>query len=237
MAYGEGYSRRAERKAWSVPPDAHDKSRRPTERAWSWWWKATASNYRYWVPRFRRVIPVGTRPHSDTDGDLQTIFPSAMILRYSSFWLSLAFANLLFALGVTAQDGNNPFNCHVQTNDLTYDLIPLQGEHTVSRTRETPPSSWVDSIRFDLCADLKPQDGVAAGDQVRSHPNTRFQVAIYSLSPSTQCPAGTRACLTKTNRKSDSSDRVVAVIPLAQSSTLDPKYHHIVRKSMFTLKY
>jgi len=130
-----------------------------------------------------------------------------MILRHSSFWLSLTFANLLFALGVTAQDGNDPFNCRVRTNDLTYDLTPLQGEHTVSRTRDTPPSSWIDSVRFDLCADLKPQDGVAAGDQ---------------------CPTGTRVCLTKTNRKGDNSDRVVSVIPLAQSSTLDPKYTHIV---------
>jgi len=130
-----------------------------------------------------------------------------MVLRYSPFWSSLAFANLLFVLGVTAQDGTDPFNCRVRTSDLTYDLIPLQGEHTASRTRETPPSSWVDSVRFDLCADLKLQEGVATGDQ---------------------CPGGTRACLTKTNWKGDNSDRVVAVIPLARSSTLDPKYSHIV---------
>ncbi|KAF9653253.1 hypothetical protein BDM02DRAFT_3107819 [Thelephora ganbajun] len=129
------------------------------------------------------------------------------MLRHSSFWPSLAFANLLFALGVVAQDENNPFDCHIRTNDLTYDLTPLQGEHTVSRTRETPPSNWVDSVRFDLCADLKLQDGVAASDQ---------------------CSVGTRACLIKTNRKGDNSDRVVAVIPLAQSSALDPKYSHIV---------
>ena len=89
-----------------------------------------------------------------------------MVLRCSALWSSLAFANLLFVLGVTAQDGTNPFNCHVRTSDLTYDLTPLQGEHTVSRRRETPPSNWVDSVRFDLCADLKLQDGVAAGDQV-----------------------------------------------------------------------
>lgn len=133
-----------------------------------------------------------------------------MIPRHSSFWASLAFANLLFVLGVTAQDGDNPFNCRVQTNGLTYDLAPLQGEHTVSRTRNTPPSSWIDSVRFDLCADLKLQDGVAAGDQ---------------------CLEGTRACLTKTNLKGDNSERVVAVIPLAQSNTLDPKYSHIIPTS------
>jgi hypothetical protein len=105
-----------------------------------------------------------------------------MVLGHSSFWLSLAFSNLLVALGVMAQDGDNPFNCRVRTNDLTYDLTHLQGDHTASRTRDTPPSSWVDSIRFDLCADLKLQDDIAAGDQVRSHPDVTLQTAIYGLS-------------------------------------------------------
>ena len=105
-----------------------------------------------------------------------------MILRSSSFWQSLAFAHLLLSLGVAAQDGTSPFNCRVRTNDLTYDLTPLQGEHTVSRTRETPPTNWVDSVRFDLCADLKLQDGVAAGDQVRNHPGVGLQVSLYNSS-------------------------------------------------------
>ena len=99
-----------------------------------------------------------------------------MILRYSALWSSLAFANILFVFGVTAQDGTTPFNCRVRTSDLTYDLTSLQGEHTVFRTRDTPPSSWVDSVRFDLCADLKLQDGVAAGDQVCGRPDSRFRV-------------------------------------------------------------
>ena len=142
---------------------------------------ASKADNHNWLPRLRRVIPAGTRLRSDTDGDLQTIFPSPMILRHSSFWSSLVFSNLLFALGVVAQDGDNPFDCRVRTNDLTYDLTPLQGEHAVSRTRDTPPSSWVDSVRFDLCADLKPQDGVAAGDQVRSHPNTTSRIITYDL--------------------------------------------------------
>lgn len=129
-----------------------------------------------------------------------------MILRHTPFWSSLIFAYFLFTTGVTAQDGSNPFDCRVRTNGLTYDLTPLQGEHTVSRLRETPPSSWVDFVRFDLCADLKLQEGVAPGDQ---------------------CPEGTRACLAKTNRKGENSDRIVSVIPLAQSSSLDPKYSHI----------
>lgn len=38
-----------------------------------------------------------------------------------------------------------------------------------------------------------------------------------------QCPEGTRACLVKTNEKADESPRIVAVIPLAQTSTLNPE--------------
>lgn len=104
-----------------------------------------------------------------------------MILRCSTFWSSLACANLLFVLGVAGQDGTNPFNCRVRTNDLTYDLTPLQGEHTILRTRETPPSSWVDSVRFDLCADLKQQDGVAAGDQVCAILNFSSKSQFYKI--------------------------------------------------------
>lgn len=36
--------------------------------------------------------------------------------------------------------------------------------------------------------------------------------------------------MAKTNRKGENSDRIVAVIPLAQSSSLDPKYSHIARE-------
>ena len=133
-----------------------------------------------WNKSIGRVIRYPDTLHSD--GDLETVSESMMTLKNSSFWSSLAFANLLFVLGVTAQDGNNPFTCHVKTNDLTYDLTPLKGEHTVTRTRDTPPSSWVDSVRFDLCADLKPQDGVASGDQVRVHPPISFRVVAHEFS-------------------------------------------------------
>lgn len=37
-----------------------------------------------------------------------------------------------------------------------------------------------------------------------------------------QCPTGTRACLIQTNQKSDQPDRIVAVIPVAQTSNLKP---------------
>lgn len=69
---------------------------------------------------------------------------------------------------VSAQENTaSSFDCHVKVNSLNFNLTKLAGEQTVSRTRETPPSTMVDTLRFDLCADLKPLDGVAEGDQVR----------------------------------------------------------------------
>ncbi|KDQ57471.1 hypothetical protein JAAARDRAFT_177653 [Jaapia argillacea MUCL 33604] len=112
------------------------------------------------------------------------------------------FSALLF-LQSTLVSAQDTFDCHLTIDSLKYDLTSLSGEHTISRTRETPPTSWLDKATFNLCDNLKIQDGVAAGDQ---------------------CPDGTRACLTKTNTKGSNSDRVVAVIPLAQSAALKPEY-------------
>jgi len=104
------------------------------------------------------------------------------------------------SLLVSAQD-DAPFDCHLNVGLLTYDLTTL-GEITVSRTRNTPPSMMVDSLRFNLCEDLKVEDGPA----------------------SDQCPSGTRVCLTKTNKKDGVEDRIIAVIPIAQTSHLHPEY-------------
>lgn len=113
-----------------------------------------------------------------------------MTLRRRIFLLSL------LAPFTLAQDA---FNCHVTLNDSRqYDLSSLAGEQTVQWTRETPPTSWVDELSFDLCDDLSKKDGVAEDDQ---------------------CPPGTRACLTETNKKEGDGDRIVSVIPLAQSAS------------------
>jgi hypothetical protein len=40
-----------------------------------------------------------------------------------------------------------------------------------------------------------------------------------------KCATGTRFCLTKTNKKPNQEDRITAVIPIAQLSTLEPKYN------------
>jgi len=129
-----------------------------------------------------------------------------MIYGTSITRLSL-FVLLQAALATAAgeQTRDDTFNCHISVSDtLTYDLTPLAGEHTVSRTRTTPPTTMVDSVTFNICADLKMQD-VLEGDQ---------------------CPSGTRVCMTKTNTKGD-VPRIISVVPIAQTVSLDAKYSPI----------
>lgn len=92
-----------------------------------------------------------------------------MILRRpQALPVSLLSLSLLLS-SVYAQEAtdSDPFNCHITSNSLNFDLTKLAGEHNATRTRDTPPSTMLDSLRFDLCADLKPQEGVAEADQVR----------------------------------------------------------------------
>ncbi|OAX39977.1 hypothetical protein K503DRAFT_34465 [Rhizopogon vinicolor AM-OR11-026] len=124
-----------------------------------------------------------------------------MILRYiKSRPLPLNLLALLLllssAVNVTAED----FSCLVTLGEQSWDLTALGGEQEVQRTRDTPPTTMVDKLRFNLCGDLPSLKDVPEGDQ---------------------CPSSARACLTKTNQK-DGEDRVIAVIPVAESS-LDPE--------------
>ncbi|KAL1748859.1 autophagy-related protein 27 [Schizophyllum fasciatum] len=114
--------------------------------------------------------------------------------------LSLATV-LLLAPCVAADD--SAFDCHLTIEGTQYDLTPLGGERSIARTRELPPSTMVDTLRFDVCGELPRQEGVDARDQ---------------------CPEGTRACLTTINKKADHEDRVVSVVPVAQSAALEPAY-------------
>ncbi|TFK54472.1 hypothetical protein OE88DRAFT_1655149 [Heliocybe sulcata] len=109
--------------------------------------------------------------------------------------ISLVFLVLsVLVLSAKAQDTSE---CDVILNGVKYDLTALEGEHSVSRVRSTPPSKMTDQVRFDLCGELKEQKDVAEADQ---------------------CPTGTRACLTKINQRDGQADRIVAVIPLGQTS-------------------
>lgn len=59
------------------------------------------------------------------------------------------------------------FNCRLTVNDANFDLTSLAGEQVINNTRLTPPTTTVDTLRFDLCADLKHIDGLPERDQVR----------------------------------------------------------------------
>jgi len=124
-----------------------------------------------------------------------------MILRpLRSMDLSLL---LFLCLSTPALAFEDPFDCHFQVKGLKYDLSPLKDEVTATRTRPTPPTSEIDSVRISLCSDLMPQKEVSDADQ---------------------CPPGTRICLTKTNHKEGESDRITGVVPLAQSIALNASY-------------
>ncbi|PPR07377.1 hypothetical protein CVT26_013693 [Gymnopilus dilepis] len=126
-----------------------------------------------------------------------------MILRSRRCYdILFLFAYLLVDLPpLTAADPS--FDCRVAVGNTKFDLQPLAGEHVVNRTRQLPPTTMVDSLRFNLCADLTSQEGLPEQDQ---------------------CPPGTRACLLKINQKENELDRIIAVIPVAQTSTLEPMF-------------
>ncbi|KAA1473939.1 hypothetical protein DENSPDRAFT_803280 [Dentipellis sp. KUC8613] len=110
---------------------------------------------------------------------------------------------MAFLLGSYLSVASAQDDCRIEVSRMKYDLSSISGDHTVSRTRDTPPSSMQDTIRFNICGELNILDDVDERDQ---------------------CPSGTRACLTKVNKKDSESDRVVAVVPLAQTSGLHEEH-------------
>ncbi|KAG1816084.1 autophagy-related protein 27 [Suillus subaureus] len=128
---------------------------------------------------------------------LRHFIPQSLPFNLLSLLLLLSYTVL-----VTAED----FDCHVTTGGLKWDLTPLEGSHTLFRTRDSPPTTMEDELIFNLCNDLKPINGVPDDEQ---------------------CQPGTRACLRKTNKKPESADRVIAVIPVASTSTLEPEYSQL----------
>jgi autophagy-related protein 27 len=63
---------------------------------------------------------------------------------------------------------DSSFNCHVTAENHDFDLTPLTGEHTINRTRQTPPSEMIDSLKFNLCGDLEILESMPRMDQVRA---------------------------------------------------------------------
>jgi len=86
-----------------------------------------------------------------------------MILRRRRYDILILFS-FIFLSDVAYTDPT--FDCHVQVNGSSFDLTSVGGEHHVNRTRETPPTIRVDSLRFDLCNDLTQLEGIDENDQV-----------------------------------------------------------------------
>lgn len=127
-----------------------------------------------------------------------------MILRHIiSQSLPSNMLSLLLLLSTTVFVMAADFDCHVATGGMNWDLTPLKSTQTLTRTRESPPTTMVDELRFKLCKDLKSMKGVPDDEQ---------------------CESGTRACLRTTNKKTSLDDRVIAVIPIASTSILEPEY-------------
>ncbi len=58
---------------------------------------------------------------------------------------------LIFSIYPAFADWNCKFTV---PNVGDYDLSGLAGQHTVERTRSTPPTSMIDRIYFDVCNEL-----------------------------------------------------------------------------------
>jgi len=109
----------------------------------------------------------------------------------------------LLLLLVSAASSQPDADCHLSIGDDRYDFSALNGDHTISRSRSLPPTNMTDTLRFNICKELSLLEGVGSGDQ---------------------CGSGTWACLSKTNIKQGESDRVIAVIPIAQEPDLRAEY-------------
>jgi len=83
-----------------------------------------------------------------------------MILRLRGYQIFI-----LFLLSDVVRT-DSTFECHVQINGTKFDLTSLGGERQINRTRETPPTIRVESLRFDLCKDLTRLEGIGEHDQV-----------------------------------------------------------------------
>lgn len=72
------------------------------------------------------------------------------------------------AVTSTAAQDSDTLDCSnaVTVDGVTYNLAPLAGEHTLRRTRETPPSTMEDELQFNLCQDIPRREDIAEADQV-----------------------------------------------------------------------
>ena len=81
---------------------------------------------------------------------------------------------LFLSVSSVSADDENLFDCRITVDGARFDLTSLTGEHTLNQTHDLPPTSMIDSLRFNLCGDLKRLDGVPEADQVRCFANGHF---------------------------------------------------------------
>lgn len=82
-------------------------------------------------------------------------------------WIASVTLFCLLSLSVLIlADEQKPFDCHVVVSGAEFDLTKLAHEYNLNRTREMPPTTMIDQLRFNLCADLKHVEGVEDRDQV-----------------------------------------------------------------------
>lgn len=89
---------------------------------------------------------------------------------------SLCSILLLSSAIVSAQNEE----CHIYIDPWKYDLNTTRGDHSVERTRVTPPSTIRESVRFNLCDELQPLDGVASEDQVSAPPPQYYTRKLHT---------------------------------------------------------
>ena len=82
----------------------------------------------------------------------------------------------LLTLLLTAASAQPDSECNIAIGDDKYDFSALSGDHAVSRTRSSPPTTMTDTLRFNVCKELSLLEGVDTGEQVRvpSHPQIFF---------------------------------------------------------------
>lgn len=121
----------------------------------------------YVISRFRPVTCFVTVAHSAVSFTVHINLRMPVHRRPPSLRFSSAVFLLSAAFQVTAQDSGS-FDCIFSVGELKYDLSELRGTKVLTRTRESPPSTYVDELRFDLCADLTEVEDRPSEDQVCS---------------------------------------------------------------------
>lgn len=92
-----------------------------------------------------------------------------MILRAFCRLPTALLSALLLFLPYSLADNSELFDCRVTVRGVKFNMMSLGGMRMVNRTYDTPPTTTIYSLRFDLCDDLKQLSDVPEGDQVRHH--------------------------------------------------------------------